>query len=226
MIRLRSARTTWLALGLCAFLFVGAAGVRANSQAAGHGATEATPQRSSQTPAGDHQPAEGEHEGGGAVQQIARLVNFAILAGTLVYFLRSPLVTYLRNRKAQVQSDLVKAGETRAAAAARLAEIDQKIQALPGELDALRRRGTEEARAEETRLRDAATAERARLLDHARREIEGRLKLAERELIRHAAALAVAVATERVKRTMTEADQLRLADRYLAQVGSPPRQQA
>src|SRR5207302_2782684 len=35
---------------------------------------------------------ESHEEGGrGAIDTVARLVNFAILAGTLVYFLRSPL---------------------------------------------------------------------------------------------------------------------------------------
>ena len=40
---------------------------------------------------------------------IAKLVNFSILVGTLVYFLRSPFNEYLSNRKTQIRSDLVKA---------------------------------------------------------------------------------------------------------------------
>jgi F0F1-type ATP synthase membrane subunit b/b' len=56
------------------------------------------------------------------------------------------------------------------------------------------------------------------MLDQARREIESGLRVAQRELKALAAELAVAVATERLARTMTDRDQARLIDRYLAQV--------
>ena len=45
--------------------------------------------------------AEGAAEGGHGspiLEMAARLFNFALLAGTLVYFLKSPLATYLRDR--------------------------------------------------------------------------------------------------------------------------------
>ena len=61
-------------------------------------------------------------------------------------------------------------------------------------------------------------AERQRLLDQAKREIATELRVAERDLKTRAGELAVAVATERVKRTITDADQARLVDRYVAQV--------
>jgi len=41
---------------------------------------------------------EDESHGGGIVDVIARLVNFGVLAGTLVYLLRSPIATYLASR--------------------------------------------------------------------------------------------------------------------------------
>ena len=43
-------------------------------------------------------------------------------------------------------------------------------------------------------------------------------KVAERELVSHAADLAVGVASERIKQTITEDDQKRLADRYVQQL--------
>jgi F0F1-type ATP synthase membrane subunit b/b' len=94
--------------------------------------------------------------------------------------------------------------------------------ALPAELDALRRTGAEELAAEESRMRQAAESERGRLLDQARREIDGQLKVARRELLGHTADLAVAIASKRVKATITAADQGRLVDRYLGQLGRTP----
>ena len=60
--------------------------------------------------------------------------------------------------------------------------------------------------------------ERQRMLENARREIDRRTHVAERQLLRRAGELAVGVATERVKRTITDDDQARLVDRYLEQV--------
>jgi F-type H+-transporting ATPase subunit b len=136
-----------------------------------------------------------------------------------VYFLRSPLATYLSDRGKQIRGDLVKAAEMKHAAAAELAQIDARMAALPGELEALRKAGAEEVAAEDARIREAAGAERARLIEQARRDIDWQLKIAERDLQKHAAALAIELATARVKATITEADQVRLVDRYVAQVG-------
>jgi F-type H+-transporting ATPase subunit b len=180
-----------------------------------------------QPAAGAEQAAEGAHgaeaaHGTPLIDTIARLFNFAVLAGTLVYFLRSPLKSYLGDRGRQIRADLVKAAEMRTAAAAQAAAIEQKMAALPGELDALRRQGADEVAAEEARIRQAAEAERARLLEQARREIDAQLKLAERQLVARTADLAVAIASKRVKSTITADDQARLVDQYLGRLASAP----
>ena len=168
-----------------------------------------------------HQAGEGaegaEHEEG-ALATVARFVNFAILAGTLVYLLRSPLAAYLSERGTGIRSDLVNAAEMKQTAAAQLEEIDRRMKALPGELEALRAQGAQEIAAEEARIRAAAAAERDRLLEQARRDIDQQVKIAERELVSHAANLAVGVAAERIKKTITDDDQKRLADRYVQQL--------
>jgi F-type H+-transporting ATPase subunit b len=158
--------------------------------------------------------AEAEHEEG-VLPTIARIFNFAILIGTLVYFLRSPLMAYLHERGTGIRADLVNAAEMKKAAASQLEEIDRRMKALPGELEALRAQGAEEIAAEEARIRAAAAAERDRLLEQARRDIDQQVKVAERELVSHAANLAVGVAAERIRKTITDDDQKRLADRYV-----------
>jgi F0F1-type ATP synthase membrane subunit b/b' len=165
------------------------------------------------------QAAEGGHE---TVSIIAKLFNFAILAGTLVYFLKSPIAKYLGDRGLEIRRDLARASDLRASSAAQMAAIEQKMAALPGELEALRRTGAEEVAAEEARIRQAADAERGRLLEQARREIDSRLKLAQHELVAHTADLAVAVAAKRVKATITADDQARLVDRYLGRLAAAP----
>jgi F-type H+-transporting ATPase subunit b len=149
---------------------------------------------------------------------IARLFNFAVLVGALTYFLKGPIAGYLAGRSAQIRQDLVTAAEMRKTATAALEEIHQKLAALPAELAALKVRGEEDVRAEKARIAQAGGVERERLLEQTRREIDMRLRMARRELTEYAAQLAVSVAQERIARTITPEDQLRLVDRYASQL--------
>jgi len=166
-------------------------------------------------PANQPEPAKAAEHGRGAIDVVARIVNFAILAGTLFYVLRSPVRTYLRDRSTTIRQDLVTAAQMKEQAAAQLEEIDRKMKALPGELEALRAQGAQEIAAEEARIQAAAAAERDRLLDQARREIDLQVKIAERDLLNHAADLAIGVASERIAKSITDEDQKRLVDRYV-----------
>jgi F-type H+-transporting ATPase subunit b len=148
----------------------------------------------------------------------ARLANFAILAGVLVYFLRLPIAGYLSSRGTQIRQDLVTAAEVREAASAQLADIARKLDTLPAELAALKAQGAQDVVAEQARIAQAAALERERLVDQTRREIATRLRQARRELTAHAAELAIKVAEERLRRSITPEDQLRLVDRFTAQL--------
>lgn len=148
-------------------------------------------------------------------------VNFAILFGTLWYFLKEPLANYLHSRHTAIRRELVDAATVTAIASAQLAEIERKLQALPGEINALRQRGTEEIASEEARIAALAAAERERLLEQTRREIELQVRLAKRDLVEHAAGLSVQLAADRIQQQITPADQERLVDRYLNDVNRP-----
>ncbi len=223
-----SARLGSLIVGALALLIAGAARpVASVATAAQHeqpAAPHEEPAAAREGAPAAHQPpsdlghdAQTEHESE-SWTTVARLVNFAILAGTLVYLLRPPFMRYLKDRFTQIRQDLTAAREMRAAAASQLAEIDRKMRALPEELDVLKTRGAREIEVEEARIQQAADAERERLIQHTRREIDVQLQVAKRELRRHAAELAVGLASERIKRTITDEDQMRLVDRYVDQV--------
>jgi F-type H+-transporting ATPase subunit b len=218
----------WRFIATICLLFAFAAGVQAIGQEHAPASQPAKPQPPTQQGAQPaHPPATTEKHGEAAedhgnpvVQMIARLLNFAILVGALVYFLRAPIAGYLASRDTQIRQDLVTAAEMRAAATAQLAEIDSKMSALPGELEMLRRQGAEDVKAEQARISAAAVQERERLLQQTRREIDMRLRIAKRELTEHAAQLAVQVAEQRIKRSITPEDQIRLVDRYASQLGN------
>lgn len=169
--------------------------------------------------------AEGGHDEsiGGMIAGMAwPVANFVIFLGILYYFFNAPFKDYLAGRSSTIRKDLVEAASLKATATSQLAQIEQKLQAIPGEIAALRTRGSEEIAAEEQRIAAAATAERDRLLEQTRREIDLQVRLAKKEILEHAADLSVQLATERIKKEVTPADQDRLVDRYLQQVQNGP----
>jgi F-type H+-transporting ATPase subunit b len=187
-------------------------------------AEHAPAQPAAHQPADQHGAAPAEHgaeEHSTSIwQQIGPYVNFLILVGLLYYLFRAPVAEYLETRRTGIRKDLVEAAELRTTATAQLAEIDRKVKALPGEIEALRQRGAEEIAAEEQRIAAQAASERERLLEQTRREIDVQLRIAKRDLLEHAADLSVQLATDRIKQNITPADQDRLVDRYLGQLRS------
>jgi len=168
-----------------------------------------------------HEEGEAHHDeslGGMILAMGWPVANFIIFVGVLYYYLNQPLKDYLASRGATIRKDLVEAAELRATATSQLTTIEQKLAALPAELSALRTRGAEEIKAEEQRIAAQAAADRDRLLDQTRREIDLQVRLAKKEMLEHAADLSLALATERIKKEVTPADQDRLVDRYLALV--------
>lgn len=165
--------------------------------------------------------AEGGHDQsiGGMIAGLAwPVANFIIFIGALYYFFNKPFAEYLAGRSSTIRKDLVEAAALKSTATAQLAAIEQKLQALPGELNALRTRGAEDIKAEEQRIAAQAAADRERLLEQTRKEIDLQVRLAKKEILDHAADLSVQLATERIKKEVTPADQDRLVDRYLTQV--------
>lgn len=206
-----------VALALALLLWIAPAALRAQPPDAGH------PPAAAQH--ADEAHAEEEHHS--ALSGLLwPTVNFAILFGGLWWFFKQPFVMYLRDRHSAIRKDLVEAANVKAAAAAQLAEIDQKLAALPGEIEALRRRGSEEIAAEEQRIAAAAAAERDRLLEQTRREIALQLRLARRELVEHTADLAVHLAGDRLHRQISPDDHDHIVNRYLRQIQDPSRSDA
>ena len=200
---------------LIAALFLSPSAARAQGpEAGGHAASAAGgPQPV------EHASTEAAHGSEHPVRDlVAKLLNFGILVGVLVYFLKTPIAGYLSGRSTQIRQDLITAAEVRRTATAQLEEIQKRLGELPAELAALKTRGEEDVRAEQIRIAEAARTERERLLAQTRREIGMRLRMARRELTEYAAGLAVSVAHDRIQRTITPDDQLRLVDRYATQL--------
>jgi len=187
-----------------------------------HAPAPQAPGTEAHAPADAHQ-AEGEHEAEHSIGDMILgmawpVANFIVFLGVIYYFGNKPFAEYLSSRSSAIRKDLVEAAELKATATRQLAEIEQKLHALPGEVASLRTRGADEIKAEEERIATAAIADRERLLEQTRREIDLQVRLAKREILEHAADLSMQLATERIKKEVTPEDQSRLVDRYLSQV--------
>lgn len=141
---------------------------------------------------------------------IARIFNFAILAGGLYYFAGKSMADYLRSRSETIRKDLVDAKQLRSDAEQQLAGVRTRLAALPAELSAMKQRGSEELAAEKVRLAEATAAERARVLELTRREIDTTSRVARRDLMTHAVDLSMNLARTRIERDITAEDQARL----------------
>jgi len=159
-----------------------------------------------------------EEGASGWMPTIAKFVNFAVLVGILVYFLRAPIAAHLKSRGESIRKDLVDSAALRASAERQLGDVRARLVALPAELQELTRRGQQELAEERVRMKDATARAREHLLERTRRDIDLRFRLARRELLEHTADLAVKLARQRIEHTMTSDDQSRLIDRYAAEV--------
>ena len=170
--------------------------------------------------------AEGGHEGGageaeaegGWGKTVAKTLNFAALAGLLAYFLKTPIVDYLRTRGETIRRGLTDAAALKASAEAQLAKVRVRLSALPAELEALRRRGQDELADERVRLADVTAREKQRVIDRTHREIDLQVRVARRLLLEHSAEAAMRLARARIEHDITPEDQTRLIDTYASEV--------
>lgn len=153
--------------------------------------------------------------GGGWFDLVARLVNFGVLAGVLLFLLRKPLASYLEARGEQIRRELTEAVEKRERAAAERAAAESRLAGLEQEVADLRGRARAEAEAEARRILEAAEEDRARIAEAARREIGTELELARRKLTAQATELAVELARKKIAESLNEADRQTLFERSL-----------
>jgi len=167
--------------------------------------------------------ASGGGEGGGDSAQLMNLllrtVNFAILAGGLVWVARKfKLLPMLSGSVEAVRKSLDEAEVAEREARARLAEAEAKMSRLNEEVAQI----LATARAEAQREKDAILSEAGREVEKIRREtrvaMEQELKRVQEELSNEMAASVVRIAGEILRRDIGEEDQKRFVRDYLSQL--------
>ncbi|MHB1013250.1 MAG: F0F1 ATP synthase subunit B family protein [Desulfobacteria bacterium] len=156
----------------------------------------------------------GAHQGGGVhipwVEILKQAINFLILAGVLVYFLRKPLSSFLKERSELLRKAIDDAAKARADAAGKLAAIEARTAKLADEIAGLNAKMDVEAAAEARRLQEAVAVEISRIRAQSEFTGEQEVKKAREELRMEASLLAARAAEELVRKALSPEDQERL----------------
>ncbi len=150
---------------------------------------------------------------------IAKLVNLLLFVGVMVYFLRRPVKEAFRGRQGNIRDELMRAEEERAAAVARLEEVEGRLANLDAEVEAVRAQARREAAEERARVERATEEEMRKIREQARREIESAAKAARAELRMFAAEQSVRLAEEMIRRDIRPEDDAHLAREYVSELG-------
>jgi F-type H+-transporting ATPase subunit b len=146
----------------------------------------------------------------------AWLLNAALLYGVIIRYARKPLANALKNRKTGILRGMNEAKRMRKDAESRLADYESKLEHIEDEIERVTKEMREAAAAERESVLKDARERRERMERDARLLVEQELAAARDGMKRELVSQALASATESLKTRLTEDDNRRLADEYLA----------
>jgi F-type H+-transporting ATPase subunit b len=126
------------------------------------------------------------------------LLNFAVVAGAIVWASKKHLPAMFRNRTASIQQAMAEARKTSEEADRRLADIESRLSRLGAEIEDMRAAAEKEAADEEERTKAAAIEDAKRIVESAEQEIAAAARTARRDLTAYAADLAVSLARKQI----------------------------
>lgn len=157
-------------------------------------------------------------EGGWMATDTYRVINFAVLAGILVFLLRKPVKQFFGDRIRVIREQLEDLENQKQAAEKKLEEYNERLAALSRESEKIiedyRRQGEN---LKDQILREAETAA-GKLEEQAKKNIEREFAQAKLHLETEVFDRAVEKAEEKLKRITTPDDQEKLVQEYLDKV--------
>lgn len=138
--------------------------------------------------------------------ELWKFANLAIFTGVGIYILRKPISQALQSRRSAIQQELVKAQNERDQALARVAEADNLLSGLDGDVQKVQEQAREEATSERQRIATSTEREIEKLKQQAQREMETADKLARKELRQFLAEKSVQMARESIRTQMRPED--------------------
>jgi F-type H+-transporting ATPase subunit b len=152
-----------------------------------------------------------------AAARLFEYLNFAILAGAVLFALLKYLPKTFRAQRADIQHRLVEARTATEQANERLAAIEQRLSRLDEEIAAISKQAEKDSFEDEARIKASIEAERQRITEAVSRDIAAASSAAQRDLKRFVAGLAVDRAAQRI--ALTEDDDRALVQEFSKSLG-------
>lgn len=164
--------------------------------------------------------AEGGHGGHTFVDDwLPRLINFAIIAGVIIYFMRKPVRDFFKNRSIEIAKAMQESKETRERAIAALGEMERKIKDLEAETNRL----IEDAKERGEKDKQAVIEEGKKIVSDVHEQVKEGVDLEVRKaktaLQAEASLLAVDLAEGRIREKISSQDHERIVKEYISRVG-------
>jgi F0F1-type ATP synthase membrane subunit b/b' len=153
---------------------------------------------------------------------IAMLVNFGILVAGYYLLGRKPIAAGLQSRRDRIAKEIEEAQKMRREAEARAKLYQGKLEKLEDEVRIAREGLVRAGEAERDRIVLEAEAKGERMRKDAQFLVEQELKQIRIDLQRETVEAAITAAEELLKKRVTMADQERLAEEYLSDLGGKP----
>lgn len=148
------------------------------------------------------------------------MFTFAVFAAIVVRFGKKPLKSYVEQRHDVVKGAIEEAKKAKEEAEAKKREYEQRLAALDDEIAALKKEFEERGRAEMARLEEAGKRSAERIRKDAEETIAAETERAQQALKAEAAKLALELAEARIRQAVTDADEKRLRDQFLAELAN------
>jgi F-type H+-transporting ATPase subunit b len=162
-------------------------------------------------------------EGGGHQSELFwHAINLALVLGVIFYFARSPVRTYMAERRQSIEDGLEAARQGLAEAERQLAECSGRMTSLDHEVEEIRRSVRAQAENERERLLADARVLAERIRRDAHAAVEQESRRARQQLRNEAAEMAVRLAGDLLARQVTDSDRARLVDEFVERVESSP----
>ena len=135
-------------------------------------------------------------------------LNFAIIAGAVLWISKKSLPGIFRSRTESIQKAMAEARQASEEAKKRLGDIESRLSHLDSEISAMHKQAERDTADEEARIKAATEEDLRKVIEAAEQEIVAAGKAARRELTRYAADLAVSLAQTQIHVSESQDDAL------------------
>ena len=146
------------------------------------------------------------------------VLTFVLLVGLLYKFAFGPLMEMQRTRQAEIHQSIVEAERLREEAHGLLDDYKQQVASARQEADEILERARKVGESTRTEILEEAKAQADRALEKSREQIERETRQALQQIRNEVADLTLAAAEKVARKSLSDADQLRLINEAIAEI--------